>query len=215
MRIELALDEPPCSMMIKSMGGQAVAAYIEFELIRISRLFSGSGNLNPEMIEFIPNQLLNLYPNESLADFKLCLERGVSGLYGPLQRLDSATIIGWMGEYLEEKYKAKEDALMKAKDLTPYEIPKPEGLTPKTQQDINAFLMQLKEPGNKVRSLTDAEIKQEGREKPPAKKSSSYQPNPEYAVMRLKEIEWMKQMFHPVTRERVENFLSFEEWIKQ
>lgn len=99
-----------------AVGEKTVAGFIEFELIKLAERINASGNLTDGQVEFIAQQLAGLYPNETIADFKLCFERGASGAYGKIFKLDGVEIGNWMKSYLDEKYKVLEGELMKEKD---------------------------------------------------------------------------------------------------
>jgi len=212
--IEKAIGQPPVCLVVKATSQESVQLAIEYELIILSRLVSAGGNLNEHSVPFIASQLILQYPNESLADFKLCFQRGASGVYGEIQRLDGVTIGVWMKGYLDEKYAVVERQLMEEKER-PYEIAPNVVPEEKATDYLKDWLKQVEAIDiKKIKPMTERDIQRLGKEKLPPK-SSSYQPNPEYAALRLLEIEWMKQMFHPITRERVENFLSFDEWVKR
>jgi hypothetical protein len=115
-KIDLVLDQPKVFEVIKAIGEDPVKNQIEFELVNLAALMSVGGNLNRAQVPFIAEQLIELYPNESIADFKLCFTRGAIGLYGDIQRLDGITIGQWMKAYLEEKYEIIENKLRKEKD---------------------------------------------------------------------------------------------------
>jgi hypothetical protein len=89
---------------------------IQFELIKLAELMSVGGNLNTAQVNFISEQLIEMYPTESIADFKICFQRGAMGKYGDIQRMDGLTIGEWMKQYLKEKYEILEDQLMKEKE---------------------------------------------------------------------------------------------------
>lgn len=115
-RIEDALDFPIVKELISMAGETSVKAYIEFELLKLANLVSVGGNLNNAQVVFIASELIRTFPNETLADFKLCFQRGAIGSYGEIYRLDGIVIRGWMEKYLEEKYQVAEKKLMDEKE---------------------------------------------------------------------------------------------------
>lgn len=98
------------------MGIEPVKRQIEYELVCLADLMSVGGNLNNAQVKFIAEQFVELFPAESIADFKICFQRGAMGRYGQIQRMDGITLKEWMDKYLEEKYQVVEDILMKEKD---------------------------------------------------------------------------------------------------
>jgi hypothetical protein len=115
-RIEDALDFPIVRELIAAAGEENVKAYLEFELVKLANLVSVGGNLNNSQVVFIASELIKIYPNETLADFKLCFHRGAIGQYGEVYRMDGIVIRSWMEKYLEEKYQVIENKLMSEKD---------------------------------------------------------------------------------------------------
>lgn len=164
-KIDQVFDQPKVNELTKAIGLENVQLMIQFELINLAALMSVGGNLNKAQVPFIADQLIDLYPNESIADFKLCFQRGAIGLYGDIQRLDGITIGGWMKRYLDEKYEVLENQLMKEKDNLYKPIKHDEGYD---EAKHDAWLKKLAEacsPGHKVPGMTDQEIKEKGREK--------------------------------------------------
>jgi hypothetical protein len=175
-RIEDALDLPVVREVISVAGQTNVQAYIHFELIKLSNLVSVGGNLNHQQAVFIAQELINLFPNETLADFKLCFQRGAIGQYGEIFRLDGIVIRGWMEKYLEEKYEVKVRELYKERDEM-YK-PAPRTLTEEIQdQKTKDRLQQWKETilkaseDMKIPDLPENIVKETGKEnyRPPAK----------------------------------------------
>lgn len=169
--IQAALKQPPICEVTKISGRGPVVRYVEFELIKATALVSVGGNMNDTQVQFVATQLVEMFPNESLADFKLCFERGCIGQYGEIYRLDGIVLRGWMEKYLDEKYQALEDELMKEKDRM-YGKPekKDEPIDGPGYQEFKSWAAQLQEQA-KARPITDADIRREGQEQPMRKQS--------------------------------------------
>src|SRR5687768_8625592 len=75
-RIEATFDLPKVREMILATDEKTVAGFVEFELIKLAERINVGGNLTPAQIEFVALQLVGMYPNETIADFKICFERG-------------------------------------------------------------------------------------------------------------------------------------------
>jgi len=169
-KISLATKEPPICDVIKITGNAAVVRFIEFELVKMSALVSVGNNLNDMQVQFIATQLVEMFPNESLVDFKLCFERGCIGQYGEIFRMDGIVLRKWMEQYLGEKYEVIEDELRNAKD-NPYELPDKADEGP----GYKAFKEWAKtlQMGTKVPGMTDADHRKYGQEKPAKKESTT------------------------------------------
>src|SRR5690606_17318229 len=102
-------------------GEKEVVKYVHFELIKLASLLSVGANLTDTQASFIAEELIRVFPNETLADFKLCFQRGAIGQYNingekDIFRMDGIVLRRWMEKYLEEKYQVAEEKLMKEKD---------------------------------------------------------------------------------------------------
>jgi len=201
--------QPKVFEMVKAIGEAPVLSQIEFELVRLSELMTVGGNLNITLITFIARQLVELYPNESIADFKLCFERGAIGHYGNIQRMDGITIRGWMEQYLESKYEQHERHLINSKksEKTEIEIIADDETANKYIQEMLTNFSDSKP----VIGITDEEIKKEGRERP-AKKE--YKPT-DQSYLRLAELkaEYGRTHCDIYTGKKKEGSPTFEDWI--
>lgn len=208
--VKMATKEPPICDLEKIVGKNQIVRYVEFELVKLSQLVSVGGNLNNSQVQFIASQLVDLFPRESIADFKICFERGCIGQYGEIFRMDGIVLRKWMEQYLEEKYQVIEDELVKEKENI-YERPvicQDE----KVDKYINEMLENLK-PTEKVRDITPKEMQEEGREKPKAYKHPSTPKS--IIVEKLLHDEWIKQNHDVYTGKPLPNWMPEEEWLKQ
>lgn len=176
-RIEDALDFPVLKETISAAGEGQVRAYIEFELIKLANLVSVGGNLNNAQVEFIAKELIRAFPNESLADFKICFQRGAIGQYGEIYRMDGIVLRQWMEKYLEEKYNVAEDKLYaekeSQKELYNWQgaaIPAIESNDEKVKEKLAEWKKTIEAAKPTVISpLTDEQVSREGKARPERK----------------------------------------------
>lgn len=181
-KIEQTFEQPKVREMILAIGLISVKRMIQFELIKLAELMSVGGNLNSAQVDFIADELIEKYPNESIADFKICFRKGAIGAYGDIQRMDGITIAKWMKEYLIEKYTILENQLINERD----EYWKPVVPENSDRDWHTEWLTAVnKSDGFKqVPHLDEDEIKKEGQVRP-AKKVYPY--NESEAQIRLRE----------------------------
>jgi len=168
-KIEATFEIPKVYEMVLASGRDNVAAFIEFEMIKLSALVSVGGNLNKAQIVFFASELIDLFPSETIADIKICFQRGARGDFGDVFRLDGIVIRGWMESYLEQKYQVMENILMKEKDNF-YKVDKEDI----SQKYLDIMKDQLK-PENEstlaknfafMKGISNEEIQREGKERP-------------------------------------------------
>lgn len=109
-KLTLVTKEPPICDIIRVVGNTQVVLFVKFELIKLAERVSVGNNLTASQVEFIATQMVEMFPSESLADFKLCFERGAIGQYGEIFRMDGVVVRQWMQKYLDEKYQVVESA---------------------------------------------------------------------------------------------------------
>lgn len=206
-RIEDALEQPPLCMVLKQVNKRNIEAFLAIELTKLkSRVnIDDRLNLQASQMPFVCAQLIDLFPNESLADFKICFERGAMGRYsnGKLLRLDGATLADWMRAYLDEKYSVVEDRLMREKDKSVYE-------PSKETADVDKWLAKWKEsigfkPSEKTpqREVSDYE-----------KAKMKYQPpSPNELKKKYYHAEWIKENFDAISGKPKLNAISENEWL--
>jgi hypothetical protein len=216
-RIEQVFDQPKVREVILAVGATNVCLQLKFELIKLASLMSVGGNLNQAQVDFIADGLISKYPNESLADFKICFGRGAMGNYGDIQRMDGITIGIWFEKYLEEKYELLEAKLMKEKEsiYEPMVNTKPsEGVAPpeKAKEYLNQMLqsvkgMEAKQPA----PLTDKDVKLEGRQEP--KRTPPKATPLEYLIDNQMKSLWIRENYDLQGNEK-KGWISYHEWRK-
>jgi len=170
--IKGAMSMPVVCDLIKSVGKPAVSRLIEFELAKLSAAVSVGCNLDNYKVQLIATQLIEFFPNESIADFKVCFFRASAGQYGDIFRLDGIVVRKFMEAYLDEKYQTVEEQLMKEKDNL-YKAPV-------VQSDFNVYEEFLKVHGtgvgNKIPAISREEVLRNGQSEPPKKPSTGHRP---------------------------------------
>ena len=201
-KIEQVYDQPKVFEVIRAIGEQSVIAQIEFLLIQLASYMSVGGNLNKSQVPFIAKQLVELYPQESVADFNICFQKGAMGQYGEIQRLDGITLRSWLNAYLEEKYRLLEEKLAREKE----NLHKP--LTPTGNTEwLEKWAEQVEGvDGKKIRPITEKEIKEEGGHEP--KKKEYRRPDDQYVLehrekTRVARIIAMKQRYPEKSEEEI------------
>ncbi len=216
-------EQPKVFEQVKAIGLPAVLNQIEYELTLLNDLMSVGGILTNPMIEFIARNLVEMYPKESIADFRLCFERGAMGRYGSIQRLDGVTIGIWMSGddkgslcYLDEKY-SNHEAILQQEKKTEKAIDLSDIVT--DDEKVNGYLEQMKANAKEakiqnVMSLTDKEIRKFGKEKPVV--GTPWKP------MTINEIEahdlhnqWIRENHDLYTGHKLPTWISEEEFLKQ
>jgi hypothetical protein len=145
-----------------------ITAQLEFELIKVRDLVSVGGNLTTPQIQFIAEAILEAFPGETLADFKIACQRGCIGQYGEIFRLDGIVIRGWIEKYLDEKYQEVEKQARKFKEAE-RQKPDEKTLSPVALESLEKMRANLGDNTKRYVGMTDAEIRRNGQEKPPKK----------------------------------------------
>lgn len=158
--VAMSTKEPPICDVSKVIGRLKVVIFVKLELIKLSERISVSGNLTEPQLEFIATQLVEMFPNESLADFKLCFERGCIGQYGEIYRMDGIVLREWMKQYLFEKYEVIEAEIKQQKSTE-----EPDGNEGPGYREFKEWAKTMAE-STKVPGMTDADYRKYGREEP-------------------------------------------------
>jgi hypothetical protein len=213
-KIEGTFDLPKVGEMILATGEQSVCAFVEFELIKLAERINVGGNLNDNQIQFIAAQLIGMYPNETIADFKICFERLAMGRYvkqDKVFKLDGTEIGYAMRAYLDEKYQVLEAKMMKEKD-DPYK-PVVVEADPDTHQKWLNKLKEVTKPldDRKVPPLTIEDVLKEGQERPKA----NFHPLTSVSQAQKHELhlEWVRLNFDKYTGDKQPLWQPEQEWI--
>lgn len=162
--VKNAIGQPPICDVARITGQAQVIRFIEFELIKLTQLISVGNNLSNVQVEFIATQLVEMFPNESLADFKICFQRGCIGQYGEIFRMDGIVLRKWMEKYLEEKYAIIDEQWQKEKSGE-YHEPIPPAEDGPGYREFLEWSKKLKEE-MKVPAMPDSYYRKYGQEKP-------------------------------------------------
>lgn len=176
-KIHEVINEPNLSDVVRVVGRGKVVTFVQIELTKLAERVNVSGNITPSQLEFISTQLVEMFPNETLADFKLCFERGCIGQYGQIYRMDGIVIREWMEKYLDEKYQVVEESLMKEKEDQYKGLSKDE--SGPGYELFKNYVKELNESKSKsVRHLFGDAVLSEGQSEPPKKKAISWPVSP-------------------------------------
>jgi hypothetical protein len=166
-KISLAIKEPPICDVVKVVPKGRLVIFLQAELMKLTERISVGNTINAAQLEFISTQLIEYFPGESLADFKICFERGCMGQYGEIFRMDGIVIRKWMEQYLEEKYTIVEEELKKSPDSSMYKPAEVKTHDERHSEHLANWLKAVGDTGYKVPGMTDEEIKKNGKEEPP------------------------------------------------
>lgn len=219
-RIESSFDVPKIWEMVKAAGEKSVRGFLEFELIKLAERINVSGNLTDMQIQTTAEYIVKTYPNETIADFKICFDKASAGAYGKIWKLDGIEVGMWVKSYMEEKYVVLEREMMREKDdhYNQFQSSKKDYLKiwEEAIKEVDKEAGQ-KQPSRNMSMLsimrgqwTDKSIEEEGQSKP---KHHNY---PTTAVSEVRKsyihTEYLKHNYDARTAEKVEGWLPEDEW---
>lgn len=207
-RVEETFDLPKVREMAQAVGMNKLRHFLGLELARLSELVNVGQNLNATQIDFIMESLLEDYPLETLADFKICFSNGVKGHYGDIFRLDSIVIGKWMAAYMADKYQRFE-TLPREKPFNLSDLPE-DKLAEIKKAVADAPMLRPGIP------MTDREIAKEGNlDNRPAPRGH-YHPHGTQEALDLSELKAQYGREHTdlYTGKKLDGHPTFIDWIK-
>lgn len=202
--------------MRRTIGNKPVAQAIDIQLTRLVASMNLKWNLSDGQIQQIVEDLIDKFPNETVEDFILIFKKARQNEFGEIYRLDSAVIFGWVEKYLDEKYQVLERKLMTEKDTIDYQGNRGGIDVTKLLKD---YVKEIKDGTEtkdiKVRSvvnMTDAEIEEEGHERPKSKPYPSTDKS--YLEQSERHTAWIRANFDAYTGKPLPGFIEEKEWIK-
>lgn len=225
-RIEKTFEMPKIWEIKMATSEDNVCAMVGFELIKLAESINVSGNLTEGQIYDIARTLVGEYPNETIADFKICFQRATLGNYGKVWKLDGTEVGQWMKKYLDEKYIVLEDSLNKEKDHYKNEYVKSKvdvlqlwkeameqaDLEAEKEGTVKRESIHVSMLRNRLGGLTEGEIKQEGKEKP---QKIVYPKSSDHEVVRHElHLQYIRLHYDPRTGEKLSNWISESDWLK-
>lgn len=218
-KIENTFEVPKVFEMINVTNLETVTGFIEFELIKLAEKVNVSGNLTDSQIQIIARYLVSEYPNETIADFKICFERASTGAYGKIWKLDGIEVGMWVRSYLEDKYVVMESQLMNEKEQYKNKIHENTewlNLWKDAVAAVDAAGGVETHSRNHhnlsyLKSITDKEIKEQGQEKPKAIQYPSTSTSE--LIKRELHFRYVTENYDPRTAEKLKTWISESEWI--
>lgn len=113
--LQNAIGSPTINDLTPEVGRHRLEYFIGLQLVKIAQHINTYGNFSEEDMQFLPSRLFNRWGHWSLADFKICIENGIMGDYGPVTHMDAIVLRGWMARYEADKLRYQERLEQKAR----------------------------------------------------------------------------------------------------
>jgi hypothetical protein len=117
--IEIGL---PLRFHVLNEGRANVLRALDVQLTRLSASINVKHNLSSIQIKQIANDILEVYPTETIEDFMIIFKRARQGFYkddkgrNEIFRLDQAVIFGWIDQHVQEKAMVLEELRRKEEE---------------------------------------------------------------------------------------------------
>jgi hypothetical protein len=102
-------EAKPICVVKQEVGTGNIALVLDWHLSTLARMMNVKHNLDSTQIRIIVNDLIEMFPGESIEDFILCFKKLRQGYYGQSYHLlNESNIIGAFKMHLDEKYAEQE-----------------------------------------------------------------------------------------------------------
>jgi len=207
-KIEDSLEQPPICMIAKQVPLRNIEAFLAIELNKLHDLVNIDDRLNIQgnQISFIASSLLDMFPNENLADFVICFKQGALGQFGDIYRVDGAVICGWMEQYLDKKYQIVETKLKE--ERKDFEETNP------TEADLKLYNERMAKVMESIGYIPKVDDNAKNNEYERFKLTRTWQQPADVIKAKELHIQWIKENFNPITGKKLPEWVEEADWLK-
>lgn len=182
--------------------------YLSGLLIRLSELY-GIKDFQAENSVMMADWIMENYKFDRL-DVVIGVLKNPPALEERVWRINPDTVQEWMSKGLEKQAEKAEAAHATVKFMPPPALSEiPEKYLTQMQEEI------AKSPDRKVPQITKQEAREQGQERPPKTKGSSYIPDPSLIDRKKDHIQWIRENFDAKTGNKKPGWISETEWLKR